>query len=81
MAGLEDTLKKIYGLPESTTPTMPRVPMLGNETGAVINEAERLQSSDDVRAGDPGYNKMGSEASVATGQAINELMMQINKEL
>ena len=76
MAGLEDTLKKIYGLPESDTPTMPRVPMLGNETGAVINEAERLQSSDDVRAGDPGYNKMGSEASVATGQAINELMMQ-----
>ena len=161
MARLEDTLKKIYGLPESTTPTMPRVPMLGMETGAVINdaekqrimnslmrvetgavindsemefmdqtyfpqpgdtaetanekaqalnqalqqleqentpqsmgflnrardgrtpetgavinEAERLQSSDDVRAGDPGYNKMGSEASVATGQAINELMMQ-----
>ena len=76
MAGLEDTLKKIYGLPERDTPTMPRVPMLGMETGAVINEAERLQSSDDVRAGDPGYNKMGSEASVATGQAINELMMQ-----
>ena len=47
MAALEDTLKKIYGLPESTTPTMPRIPSLRRETGAVINDAdkERIMTS------------------------------------
>ena len=41
MAALEDTLKKIYGLPESTTPTMPRTPSLRRETGHTANGARR----------------------------------------
>ena len=63
MARLEDTLKKIYGLPESTTPTMPRVPMLGMETGAVINDAEKQRI-------------MNSLMRAETGAVINDSEME-----
>jgi len=65
MARLEDTLKKIYSLPESVTPTMPRVPMLGNETGAVINDAEVRRELESL---------MGAETGAVIPNEMNNML-------